>query len=102
MTTDFITSRSSLVRSLSTLAQIIGVNTSSAILFNDSTSANNTLALAEASTQPALRKHLRPERYVFRAAATASSTGSIPPPIKRNRLSTATDLIPAPWSSSTP
>src|SRR5882672_11229314 len=43
MSYDFISSRSALVRNLSTIADIISFNTSSAILFNDAASAEKTL-----------------------------------------------------------
>src|SRR5262245_45113088 len=44
ITTDFLTSRSYLAKNISTLGEVIGFNVTSAIVFNDLTSANQTLA----------------------------------------------------------
>src|SRR5262245_6429663 len=44
MAYELSTFRTSTVRSLSTQAQIVGANTAAALLFNDSKSAENTLA----------------------------------------------------------
>src|SRR5467141_3279236 len=48
---DMVTFRETLVRNLSTQAQIIGSNTASALLFNDQQSAENTLAALRASPE---------------------------------------------------
>jgi signal transduction histidine kinase len=48
MAYDFFTYRASLVQSLSTLSEIISLNTASAVVFNDATAAANSLASLKA------------------------------------------------------
>jgi signal transduction histidine kinase len=77
---DQVTFRQGLVRTLSAQAQIIGSNSVSALLFNDSQSASNTLAALKSSPSVASAGILTAQRHPFAAYYRSPQDESPTPP----------------------
>jgi signal transduction histidine kinase len=67
ITYDVITIRESMVRNLSTQSQIVGANTVSALLFNDTEAAAKTLSALKASPNVKFAGIYRPQEQLFTA-----------------------------------
>src|SRR6202048_4299625 len=73
---DMVTFRETMVRNLSTQAQIIGSNTASALLFNDPQSAENTLSALKAAHNILSARIYTPDGQLF-ASYTRDAAGPI-------------------------
>ncbi|MGH8246574.1 MAG: CHASE sensor domain-containing protein, partial [Gammaproteobacteria bacterium] len=88
---DFVTSRQTMVRRLSTQAQIIGFNSTAALLFNDHDSAKQTLSALRASPNVLFAGVYRADGKPF--ASYSREGREQPEPLP----STAPDLVQAHW-----
>src|ERR1700733_1959863 len=81
MAYDFFTYRQSLVKTVSTLSEIISVNAASSVVFNDSVSAAKTLASLKARPSVISAGIYTPQGKLFAEWERATGAPLAPPPL---------------------